>query len=103
MKKQVILFVMLVCAMHILMGVKARTATEEERFIGEATIIHAQFQDNQFILQLEMNNKVYTGRLSEELTYSDYLSLHHNVGMVIEISYTIDDNVLIIHSWRMLK
>lgn len=103
MKKQVIILSLIISAIVFLLGITARRVNAGELLTGEATIISAKYQDDRFILQLEMDDKIYTGRLNKDLTYGDYLSLHHNVGMVVEILYEFDNNELVIYSWKILK
>lgn len=101
MKKIVFMLLMIGMAVFVLGSVKDVKAQELKQ--GEAIIIRAQYQGDRFILQLEMDGKVYDGRLSHRFTNDDYLALHHNVGMVVEIAYRMENGELVIYSWHILK
>ena len=71
---------------------------------GEAIIHQASYQEEEFILTLEMDKNVYQARFIEELPYEDYLYFHHNEGAFVMIQYSFESqDTILIHHWSIEK
>lgn len=97
------LFLILSIIMVFFLRNSTKQVQAQEYQYAEAIIVRAEYQGDQFILELEIDGTIYNGRLSDQFTNDDYLSFHHNVGMVVEIIYELDDGAIIIYSWQFIK
>jgi hypothetical protein len=98
--KKMILLLLMIGVMMSLIGFKS-VYSKENPMHNQATIIRANYQGNQLLFELEIEQVRYTGEFYQPVSYEDYLYLHHNVGTVIEVDYTLGNNQkIIIYSWQ---
>ncbi|MDF2699579.1 MAG: hypothetical protein K0Q49_1135 [Haloplasmataceae bacterium] len=101
MKKRIFFFISLLFIFLCINSQSLSAKTFDDQIIYEkyAKIISANYINSELLIKLEIDEKVYNGKFSEDLSYEDYLFFHHNEGIVINISYYVKNNQLIIIKW----
>lgn len=99
--------IILVCLCFFVLIIKAQGEIQwQNKSLNHdyAKILHASYQTDHFVIELEINHKVYAGQFIYPLEYDEYLFLHHNEGSIIGIYYLPkNDWQILIYEWYPSK